>query len=511
MLEAIFWGGILRFVQALLQAAPTILIGILVAGVFRRLMGYVSVRKLFGHGTKRALVQAWAVGMLLPVCSLGVIPVIREMKKAGLSGGTILAFALSAPLFNPLSVLYGLTLADPTTILSFAFCSLIVVSLVGAGFDWLFPDNPEPSEGPPKVPHGFRRMLAVGAYSAREASGSLVFLIALGLGGVVFLNAIFPPGFLQGAVNGDNPMAPLIMTGVAIPAYVTPMLAMSQLGMMFAHANSVGAAFTLLVLGAGFNLGLGLWMIMNYGVRKSAAWIGLLLVVVLGLSYSVEKPLYPTHVQPADHTHAFDIYCRPFADNTTQMPTLVYDKIEKNLQIHELYSLYGFLALIMIGVALRSFDPKQKTESWLERPAKTSGRTFDVTLPGPVVGLSVLAIIVGLSVVGCYLYYPDPEFALDEINFVKTDALAAAMTGEKEEAMHWIPIMDDWTRKLEVGTFLRHGQVSEYHHAKAEIIREKLELLEHAVAQNETEEVREMVASIQRSTTRLSRAYREEL
>jgi hypothetical protein len=65
----------------------------------------------------------------------------------------------------------------------------------------------------------------------------------------------FPANSLQHTFNYDNPLAPLYMTGMAIPVYATPMLAMSQLGMMFQHANSIGAAFVLLVLGAGMNLG----------------------------------------------------------------------------------------------------------------------------------------------------------------------------------------------------------------------------------------------------------------
>ena len=38
MIEAMASGALLRFVQAAIQASPTILIGLLVAGVFRRLL-----------------------------------------------------------------------------------------------------------------------------------------------------------------------------------------------------------------------------------------------------------------------------------------------------------------------------------------------------------------------------------------------------------------------------------------------------------------------------------------
>ena len=123
-MDSLLWGAVLRFAQALVQATPTILIGLIVAGVFRQLLGHSGTRRLFGDNTWRSLPQAWAVGMLLPVCSLGVIPVLREMRRAGVSGGAILAFGLTAPLFNPISVLYGLTLADPIVTVSYTHLTL---------------------------------------------------------------------------------------------------------------------------------------------------------------------------------------------------------------------------------------------------------------------------------------------------------------------------------------------------------------------------------------------------
>ena len=135
MIEVLVWGAVLRFCQALLQASPTILVGLLVAGVLRRLLGYQGTRRLFGQGSNWALLLAWLIGMLLPVCSLGVIPILYQMRRAGVSGGTILAFALTAPLFNPISVLYGLTLSNPLVIITFCFCCLVIVTTIGLAWD----------------------------------------------------------------------------------------------------------------------------------------------------------------------------------------------------------------------------------------------------------------------------------------------------------------------------------------------------------------------------------------
>jgi len=71
-------------------------------------------------------------------------------------------------------------------------------------------------------------------------------------------------------------------------------LGLQNVGSMFQHANSVGAAFVLLTLGAGVNLGLIAWVWRNYGLARSLAWLAILLAVVLGLAYAVENPCHTT-------------------------------------------------------------------------------------------------------------------------------------------------------------------------------------------------------------------------
>ena len=290
MFEAIFWGAVLRFCQTLMQAAPFILVGLFVAAILQRMLGDEGTRRLFGGRGFRAILRAWVIGMLLPVCSLGVIPVCRVMRNSGLPGGTILAFALAAPLFNPLSLLYGLTLSEPFVIVAFAFCSLIVITIVGLGWDRLHPETEKIRTARPPVPSGWKRILSVVVFGARETVGVSAAYVLLGLLGVVGLAVLLPSGSLQQQMNGNNPLAPLVMCAIAIPAYATPMLAMSQLGMMFQHGNSVGAAFVLLALGAGMNFGLLAWMIWSYGWRRSASWLGMLLLIVVAMSYGIERP-----------------------------------------------------------------------------------------------------------------------------------------------------------------------------------------------------------------------------
>ena len=508
-----FWGFAVRSITSLVQASPFILAGFAVAAVLRRFFGYEATRRLFGEGTRSSLFRAWVIGMLLPVCSLGAIPVIREMRRAGISGGTILAFAMSGPLFNPLSLLYGLTLSEPIAIISFAGCSLVIVTVVGIIWDRLFPNSALPPVEEKAVAYGYRRMLAVGTVAGREAASASFVYILVGLIGTGLLGALIPANSLQHTFNYDNPLAPLYMTAMAIPAYATPMLAMSQLGMMFQHANSIGAAFVLLVLGAGMNIGLLAWLYREYGFKRGTTWMVLLVTIMLALAYGVDKPLFPKDIEPANHTHAFDIYCQPFSGTqSTSYFEATKLKLQRDISPFELRPLWMFGLLIFFGVVLKTVDRASKLEQWLESapPKQLAGRG-DMIVPGPVLGLLSLLGLIAFSVVGCFAYYPTPEECIEAMGDSRTGCLSAALTMDHTETKYWSERYDDWTRKLEVGAYLRHGALSDYHQWKARLLREQLELLEHEVEDGDREVVRELIAKISRSSSRLRRAYVEEL
>ncbi|QDT56582.1 putative permease [Caulifigura coniformis] len=515
MAEAVLWGFVLRIVQSALQAAPFIFTGLCIAGILHRLMGRQYTRWLFGSNSFASLAQSWFLGMLLPGCSLGTIPIVRQLRVSAISVGTIFAFALSSPLFDPLSLLYGLTLSKPLTIVAFAFCSLIVVTLSGSIFDAMFPNTEVDTPEPPPSPFGIKRLLAVLVVMSREIVSVSGVYILIGLLGTGLLSLMLPAGSLQRTMAHDNPWSPLMMTGIAIPAYATPMMAMGQLGSMFQHGNSVGAAFILLVFGAGMNLGLLAWMTTNYGLKRAGVWVGIMLLVVVGLSYGIERPLYPKDIEPADHTHAFDTYCQPFHAGyrpSGGFAAEIWRRIRLETQLHEMVGAAMIGVLICLGLGLKRLDRRWRIEDWLNRPAPESARgAWDIVVPGPVLaGVGLLTIVAG-SIVGCFAYYPPADETLDELNVAKTEALQGALSRNFSHALHWIPICQGWNRRLEVGTFLRKGQVSEYHRMKARIFRDRLEELDHIIEnEDDSEVIRRQVAATSMAFGRLSRAFREE-
>jgi uncharacterized protein len=526
-MDVILYGGVVRFVQGLAAAAPTVLIGVFIAALLRYYLGSEGTRRLFGGRSLMSLPISWLIGMLLPVCSVGVFPVIREMKRIGIRPGSITAFALAAPLFNPLSLLYGLTLSRPIVIIGFAFASLIVVTILGLIWDRYgkSQNHPESVQEPSMI--GIHRVWACILFSTRELFGATGALMLVAMLGIAFLGMLLPHGALQSSVEQDDILAPAKMALVAIPIYATPMMAMSQLGMMFAHGNSPGAAFCLLLFGTGVNLATLLWTLNNYGLRKTCLWFGALVAIVVALAYAVDKPLIPPGVEPAGHTHAFDVYTNPFHHGVSIDIGSVWQELNRTVGLPEKIAIAVLALGVLLGVGLRT-----GLSSWAQvsakaiEPRQITGNGLDRVVPPSIVGLTCIAGLIALSIVGCYAYYPSPKETLEEMRLARGELLIGATSRNYKAALHWIPILDEWSRRLEVGTAIRNFELRPYQHVQAHLLREKLELLEHEIehAMEQTgqrhneepirlddddpvKEIRELISQIQKNSTRIYTAY----
>jgi uncharacterized membrane protein YraQ (UPF0718 family) len=511
MLSNVFWSIVLRTGQVAVESSMTLLCGFLVAGVMRRMLGAEGTRRLFGGPGWKGLFRAWAVGTVLPVCSLGVIPIAREMRRAGVPSGTILAFVLAAPHINPLSLLYGLTLSEPLVIICFAIGSLVIALPGGVVWDRVLAseqDLAEPGDEPMPAP-GLKRLAAVVVAAAREAVSPTMGYVLIGLAFTGLLAGLLPHGCLGRTMRHDDWQSPLLMGGIALPLYSGPLQGMMRLGLMFEHGNSVGAAFLLFELGIGINLGLIVWLMTLFGWRRVFVWLALVAAAALALAYAAEQPLYFAH-EEASHTHAFDEWTSPFSPGSTVEWQSVRDKLLQKVEVLEPVALGGLAFLILVGIALQKFDPRGRLEAVLVRQPPPSDRPVSVwnrTVPGQVVGLVALLGLVIFSVVAVYLYYPAPTEAFAEILRVRADALVAVNTGHREEAIRQIQQWDLLTRKLQIGVFLRTGRMEPEATQATEDLRERLEDLRDALLADNLPEAKEMLPQVEKAYRRCRSSY----
>ena len=178
--------------------------------------------------------------------------------------------------------------------------------------------------------------------------------------------------------HGSNDWwAPARMLFVSVP-FCNLYAAMSQLGMMFQHANSPGAAFILLVLGAGMNLGTIGWMARQFGSRSVFVWVVCLMVVVTAIAYAVNRPLIPPGVNPSPHTHAFDVYTNPIHHLDSSSADFAIAKLGEKFGLVEqigvaMLGFLGFAGIILRLVGISESKLARSTPADSTSPSESPG------------------------------------------------------------------------------------------------------------------------------------------
>ncbi|MBM4095270.1 MAG: hypothetical protein FJ261_00675 [Planctomycetes bacterium] len=492
-------GILVRSCDAAVEFSMTLLVGLVVAGIMRSMLGTVGIRALFAGAGIRGLARAWAVGMVLPVCSLGVIPIARELLRARVPSGTVLAFILAAPHINPISLLYGLTLSSPMVIVCYGLASLGLAIGGGALWERFFNrdhyggDALPPAE--PSPPPGAGRLLAVALVAAR---GSVGLVAALALASALFnglVAGLLPHGILGMTMRHDDWRSPALMAAVATPFYTGPLQGMMRIGLIFEHGNSSGAGFVLFELGIGVNLALLAWLAIRLGAARLAAWLAILLAAVVASGYAMEQPLYFAH-EEASHTHAFDDWTNPFVPGDRPGLAAILGKVAAKCGAMEAVSLVALAVLSAVGIVARITDPREAAEAWLAMPARRPSGMLSADVPPRVLGVVAMAVLVAFSIVSLYTYYPPHSEVLEEMVMVKTEALSAVMAGNKQEAVRQLEALDLLTRKLQVGIFIRTGRNDPETARMADEFRERVEEMRDLLIAGDNLGAREMISRV---------------
>ena len=86
----IFW-------DLVIQSAPWLLTGYLLAGIIRQVIPSSWVEKQLAESGIASIVKGAFIGAPLPLCSCGVIPTALAIRKAGASKGATSSFLVATP------------------------------------------------------------------------------------------------------------------------------------------------------------------------------------------------------------------------------------------------------------------------------------------------------------------------------------------------------------------------------------------------------------------------------
>lgn len=130
--------------SVLVESMPFVVLGIVFSIVVRVWLPEAWIVKVMPRTPWLRRMMVSLIGMFLPVCECGNVPLARGLMVRGLTVAESMTFLFAAPIINPITII--------TTHQAFGFDDGILVARLGGGFvianllGWVFSRHPEPEK-----------------------------------------------------------------------------------------------------------------------------------------------------------------------------------------------------------------------------------------------------------------------------------------------------------------------------------------------------------------------------
>jgi uncharacterized membrane protein YraQ (UPF0718 family)/copper chaperone CopZ len=262
------------------EMSPFLLFGFLIAGIlYLYIKPELVERHLGGRGVSQ-VVKASVLGVPLPLCSCGVIPVAASLRRHGAGRGATASFLISTPQTGVDSIMVTLSLLGPVFAIFrplFAFVSGIfggglVNALEGDG------ENDNPAKDPACLTcrsegsHAGAGVTGALRYGFHTLPGDINRALIVGIILAGLIGSLVPDDFFA-SVLGGGILAMLVMMAVGIPIYVCATASVPIAAALIAKGVSPGAALVFLMTGPATNAATILTVSRVMGRRTAAVYI----------------------------------------------------------------------------------------------------------------------------------------------------------------------------------------------------------------------------------------------
>ena len=241
--------------------APFLLLGFLVAGLLHAFVPSSLMVRAMGGAGFWPIVRATLIGIPLPLCSCGVVPVAVELKSKGASRGAVSAFLVSTPETGVDSIAASFAILHPWMAIARPLTALVAALVAGFSIERFATDREGPvasadthecCEHEDHVPE--RRGLIGGL---RYAFGDLFAEVGIWLLPAIAVSALLT-GLLEPGIVTKFVSSPILQMSIllvlGIPIYVCATAATPLAGALIASGFSPGAALVFLLVGPATNV-----------------------------------------------------------------------------------------------------------------------------------------------------------------------------------------------------------------------------------------------------------------
>lgn len=244
-------------------ASGWLMVSFIIAGLLHNLISPERFQKSLGNKKISSLLKSTVSGMLLPICSCGVIPIGISMYYSGAYLGPVLAFMTSTPIINPIAIVLCLGLLGPKITLIYVISGFIIPMIVGVLGNYLSGDELYISgigEGIESIQLEEEK-LTVGQkimegmkWSFSELALTISKYVILGMFMAGIIMTVFPQNLIQRYLGNPGIISLANVSILACVMYVCAVGHIPFIAALVASGASPGIAITFLIAGAATNL-----------------------------------------------------------------------------------------------------------------------------------------------------------------------------------------------------------------------------------------------------------------
>lgn len=236
-----------------LEISPYLLFGMIVSGLLHIFLSKEFISRQLGSGGIISVIKATLLGVPLPVCSCGVIPIVSSLQKEGAHKSSILAFLVSTPTTGVDSIFVTYSLLGPLFAIFRPLSAMLCGIALGVA-DYFVEKDTKVKKLPKhkhKQIHPVFHWREFFRYSFFEIPQDIGRSLILGIiiGGLI---AVFIPAELFSA-HISTPLDFLLALLIGIPLYVCATGSIPIAVSLLAKGFSPGAGLIFLIVGPATN------------------------------------------------------------------------------------------------------------------------------------------------------------------------------------------------------------------------------------------------------------------
>ena len=294
--------------QVMLDLSPSLLLGLLIAGLMHAYLPKGFVRRGLNRPDMRSAARASLIGVPLPLCSCGVIPTALGLRNEGASKGATTAFMISTPQTGVDSLLVSASfLGWPFAL--FKLAAAFATGLIGGGLVNRFtkPDEiaaDRPNETGEEAASG--DLKGALRYALLDLLAAIDLWILAGVLAAALITTFIPPDYLAGQTWAQGVAGMLLVLAISIPLYVCTTGSVPIAASLIAAGMPAGTALVFLMAGPATNVATLGAVYRALGGRVLGIYLGTVVVMSILLGLTFDSLLQGISPMSHDHEHGID-------------------------------------------------------------------------------------------------------------------------------------------------------------------------------------------------------------